>query len=36
MVKEVVDLFIKGILDAGRTEANEPHRVIFLVQILMR
>jgi hypothetical protein len=27
--------FIKGILDAGRTEANEPHRVI-LVQILMR
>jgi hypothetical protein len=28
--------FIKGILDAGRTEANEPHRVIFLVQILMR
>jgi hypothetical protein len=21
-------VFIKGILDAGRTEANEPHRVI--------
>jgi vacuolar-type H+-ATPase subunit E/Vma4 len=26
--KRVVDPFIKGILDAGRTEANEPHRVI--------
>jgi hypothetical protein len=36
MVKVGRSAFIKGILDAGRTEANEPHRVIFLVQILMR